>query len=379
MRVAVAGAGIFGTTAALTLRRRGHDVVLIDPGPLPHPNAASTDISKLIRMEYGDDGFYTALMERCFEGWHAWNGGWPRPLYHEDGILVMCREAMEKGSFEGDSFAVLQQRGHAPERLSESVIASRFSSWRGYSDGYFNGRAGWAESGEVTATLHAEAKNAGVAFEHASIIGVLGEEKVDGIRTDRGDLVADAVVLAVGAWTPHLLPELSDRMTPIGQPVMHFRVDAETYGAEVFPPWAADIGNTGWYGFPPRADGTLKVANHGIGIPTDPTGPRLIPTEWEAKFRAFFEDHVPGIAEAPLIGTRLCLYCDTFDGDFFICRHPERKGLIVSTGGSGHGFKFAPVLGGLAADAVEGVDNATLDRFRWRALGERHTEDARNA
>jgi len=54
-RVVVAGAGVYGLTAAIELRQRGYAVALVDPGPLPHPLAASTDISKLIRMDYGPD------------------------------------------------------------------------------------------------------------------------------------------------------------------------------------------------------------------------------------------------------------------------------------------------------------------------------------
>ena len=75
-----------------------------------------------------------------------------------------------------------------------------------------------------------------------------------------------------------------------------------------------------------------------------------------------------------MVGSRLCLYADAFDGDFVITPHPGRPGVVVATGGSGHGFKFAPILGKLIADAVEGRTNP---RFAWRALGERRTEDAR--
>jgi hypothetical protein len=62
----------------------------------------------------------------------------------------------------------------------------------------------------------------------------------------------------------------------------------------------------------------------------------------------------------------VCMYCDTHDGHFWIARDPERKGLVVAAGDSGHGFKFAPVLGEIIADAVEGKDNSLLDKFRWR-------------
>ncbi|MCA1595892.1 MAG: sarcosine oxidase, partial [Chloroflexi bacterium] len=64
--------------------------------------------------------------------------------------------------------------------------------------------------------------------------------------------------------------------------------------------------------------------------------------------------------------TRVCLYTDTWDGHFWIAPDPDRPGLVVATGGSGHAFKFAPVLGEIIADAVEGHENASLDRFRWR-------------
>jgi glycine/D-amino acid oxidase-like deaminating enzyme len=67
-RVAIVGGGIAGITAALELRRRGFTVDVFDPGPLPHPNAASTDITKMIRMDYGADEFYTELMEGAFWG-----------------------------------------------------------------------------------------------------------------------------------------------------------------------------------------------------------------------------------------------------------------------------------------------------------------------
>ena len=91
MRVAVAGAGIFGVTAAIELRRRGHAVRLIDPGPLPHPLAASTDISKVVRLEYGPDEAYTALAEESLQGWRRWNRELGGELFHETGVLFLRR------------------------------------------------------------------------------------------------------------------------------------------------------------------------------------------------------------------------------------------------------------------------------------------------
>src|SRR5262249_40931462 len=108
-RVAIVGAGIFGVTAALELRRRGRAVSLLDPGPVPHPNAASTDISKVVRLDYGADEFYMALMEHARGGWRAWNAAWGEDLFHEDGFVIMTRGPMLPGGFEHDSFALLQR------------------------------------------------------------------------------------------------------------------------------------------------------------------------------------------------------------------------------------------------------------------------------
>ena len=74
--VIVVGAGVFGVTAALELRRRGHTVDLLDTGPVPRPAASSTDISKAVRSDYGNDGFYTDLATRALAGWRDWNRQW---------------------------------------------------------------------------------------------------------------------------------------------------------------------------------------------------------------------------------------------------------------------------------------------------------------
>jgi len=92
--ILILGGGCFGLTAALELRTRGWKVTLIDQGHLPHPDAASTDISKVVRMDYGCDTQHTAMGERSIEGWRAWNAKWGEDLYHECGFLVMSREFM---------------------------------------------------------------------------------------------------------------------------------------------------------------------------------------------------------------------------------------------------------------------------------------------
>src|SRR5438105_290809 len=118
-RSIVVGGGIFGVTAATELHARGDDVTLIDPGPLPQPLAESTDVSKVVRIDYGADETYTEMMERALVGWRELDARFApeRPLFHETGVAFLTRAPMTRGGFEHESFALLRRRGHTLERL----------------------------------------------------------------------------------------------------------------------------------------------------------------------------------------------------------------------------------------------------------------------
>ena len=128
-KIIVVGAGINGVTAAIELKTRGHNVVLVDPGPLPHPLAASTDISKAVRRAYGADEDYTALADRSIKLWRKWNEEFGQELYHEVGVMFVLRREMKPGDFEHESFKMLQKRGHKIERMNSARLWKRFSAW----------------------------------------------------------------------------------------------------------------------------------------------------------------------------------------------------------------------------------------------------------
>ena len=374
-RALVVGAGIFGVCAARTLRARGWEVRVLDRGPLPHPEASTTDLSKIVRMDYGDDSLYIDAMERAFPRWRAWNAAWDRPLFHETGFALLTLTPMAPGAFETLSYDTLRARGAALTRLSTETLPDHlpaFGSGR-FTDGYLNPEAGWAESGEVLTRLIASARRDGVQFVVGPTI-----DTIDGttVYTSAGPLDADRVVIAAGAWSARLLPELAPFVRTVGQPVIHLR--PTDLSPEVAPPipWAADISRTGWYGLPPTRDGIVKIAHHGAGrVLSDGLPVPVSPDELSAA-RAFLARYLPRLEHAPLAGTRRCLYADSLDGDFWISEVPDRLGVVVATGGSGHGFKFAPVLGDWIADVVEGRPGP--ERFAWRTPAGWHPEHARS-
>ncbi len=381
--VVIVGAGVFGATAALELRNRGYPVTLVDRAPVPHIDASSTDVSKMIRMDYGADVFYHELAEAALDGWEGWNADWPVPLYHPEGFLVLAAGAMQPGGFEYESHRVLRERGYDPQRVDGAYLAEHCPAWNAerYADGYLSPRGGWAESGAVVARLLELCAVAGVTLRTGDgVAGLLeGDACVEGVHLESGERIAAThVVVAAGAWTPVLVPWTAPILRSVAQPILHFGVDRpDEWRAPHFPPFAADISGTGWYGFPALADGRVKLGHHGEGHAVHPDDRGEVFGEHVAYARSFLAESIPALAEAPLVGTRVCLYCDAFDGDLLIDRVPGHEGLVVASGGSGHGFKFAPVIGGIVADALEGYDNRWSLRFRWRDAGPPAREEAR--
>jgi glycine/D-amino acid oxidase-like deaminating enzyme len=372
-RVIVVGAGINGATAAIELKKRGHNVVLVDPGPLPHPLAASTDVSKAVRAAYGADEEYTELAERSIKLWREWNREFGNQLYQEVGVMFVRRRELKPGDFEHESFKILERRGHKVERMNSTRFWKRFPAWNPelYRDGVLELEAGYAESDRVVATLIGRAKSLGIELRESVRFSQLaeGDDGVSGIVLDSGKRIAgDFVVMAVGAWTPYLLPFTKKFFRASGQPVFHLKPrQPELFVPERFPVFGADITTTGYYGFPINRDGVVKLANHGPGRIMSPESPeRTVTPQDEKNLREFLSSTFPALANAPIVYSRVCMYCDTHDGHFWIARDPERQGLVIAAGDCGHGFKFAPVLGEIIADAVEEKPNPILQKFRWR-------------
>src|SRR5206468_11972965 len=261
-RVIVVGAGISGVTASIELRKRGHQVILIDPGPLPQPLAASTDISKAVRAAYGADEDYTELAERSIKLWRKWNEELGIELYHETGVMFVRGRELKPGDFEYESFKTLQQRGHKVERMNSAQLWRRFPAWDPelFRDGVLELEAGYAESGRAVATLVQRAGSIGVELRSSSSRFAHLDERdhrIEGIVLDNGErITADRIVMAVGAWTPYLLPFTKKFFRASGQPVFHLKPPRpDLFAPERFPVFGADITTTGYYGFPLNRDG----------------------------------------------------------------------------------------------------------------------------
>ena len=374
----ILGAGIFGLSTALALQKKGYTVGILNAGPIPDPLAASTDISKIIRMEYGSDIEYMKMAATSMETWREWNTLFQETLYHEVGFLLLAKHDLEseKQTFERLSYQNLRNQNYAPERISSTLLQNRFPHFNAayYTDGFFHKVAGFAESGRTLEVLadYAKSLKIDLFLEEGSLCFNKEKSRIIGVKTQKGQLIsAGHTIVCAGNFTPYLLPELKPFMRITGHPVFHLLPkNPEQFHANNFPVFAADISNSGWYGFPlhPR-EKVLKIASHTEGLELHPElDERVVGEEDIAALRAFLKQSIPNLWDAPIVYTRRCCYTDTLDGHFWIDRHPEVEGLTVGSGGSGHGFKMGPEVGEMIAQVAEGGTHEWSDRYQWRNL-----------
>lgn len=361
MRIVVVGRGIFGLTAAAELAARGHSVVVVGPRD---PAASSEDISRIVRNDYADE-FHRVWATEAIDRWAAWHAD--PPLFHRVGLANLSLGPME--GFVADSHAGIP----AARRLDASAITTLlpFLVPGSLRDGYLNPDAGWVDASRALRSLERRCELGGVGIVPERVARI-GDGWVG--LTDDGLLRCDRIVVAAGAWTPELVPETAGILVPSGQPVLYLRPTRPGRFVDV-PVWALDLPSTGLYGFPMR-DGVVKVGHHGSGV-TRRLHVRTLSDGAVARMRQALRPYVPELAAARLDRSRVCFYCDAPGGRFLVDAVPGRKGVVVAAGGSGHGFKYAPVLGELIAAVVTDQDHPRRAATSWRE-GVPRGDDARS-
>ena len=378
MRVAVVGAGVFGLSTAIELRRRGHDVTVFERGPIPHPDASSTDVSKAIRRTwYGDVDTYVELVERASVMWREWEEIFGDRVYHQCGQLVALGD-FGPGTPMYESWRFLRSRGIDVELLDAAEAGARFPQFAfdGGETCVYDRWAGYLESGRAVRFMADAASDLGVRLaERAPVAAV--DETAGGVRvrTKTGGHDFDAAVVAAGAWLGRLLPTLAAHVRVTRQQMVFVEVDApERFAHGAFPMFTFDPDKGGWYGFPLLREGYLKIAEEKIGPEVDADLDRAVTPEFTGAAFDFLRRRIPEMGRGRLLGGRSCLYANTPDDHFFIDRAPGAARVFAAGGGSGHGFKFGGAIGEVAADAVEDRDNPLGDLFRigdrlsWAAL-----------
>ena len=370
MNVCVVGAGIFGIAATLELRRRGHDVTLLESGPIPNPQASSTDVAKMIRRNNYPNEIYVELVTRAAAQWQKWHQRTGRSIYFRTGALIAVRGfGAEHEALAG--WETLSRLGTEVSELSAKQVGERFPQFAVSDEDrlFYDPWAGYLRSGQALAELAALARDSGVTIrENAPVTAVA--ESAAGVEVSCGEEVlhCDRAVVAAGPWVAELLPAMAPRVRITRQQMAFFAPrDPASFERGRFPVWAMQSPGNLWYGFPYLHEGFVKVAEDSkvddatVDVSREPTEAFLT---WA---RAFVARRIPALADARLAGGRSCLYtnmADAADEQFVIDWAPGCERLLIAGCGCGHGFKFGGAIGPVIADALEHRENRLGDLFR---------------
>jgi sarcosine oxidase len=192
------------------------------------------------------------------------------------------------------------------------------------------------------------------------------------VETPAGGVAAGALVIAAGAWTGSLVPDMALPLEVERMPVIWFEVAAAPAAAALdrLPVWIFDTDFDGaFYGFASEVVLGLKIARHHSGdvaSNVDALDREVRPADLE-RVRTFARRHLPVAAKAPVRGSLVCTYTNTPDLHFVLDAHPSVAGVAFASACSGHGFKFAPVIGEILADlALTGGTTHPIEAFRAR-------------
>jgi sarcosine oxidase len=375
--VIVVGVGGMGSATVAELAARGARVLGLERGSIPNDEGSSHGVNRIIRLAYMEDPRYVPLLRRAYERWRALEARAGEPI-------LVTTGGVDAGLPDSDTVQGSLEACHVHdlphEVLDPAQLMARFPGFRVPADF----QAVYQPDGGFVLSERAIAAHARLALADGAEIhgheGVLDwQPEGDGVvvRTERATYRARRLVVSAGAWVDRLLPQLADMAVPERQVLMWSATRRpERFAVGAFPVFILEAPEGRFYGFPEYAIPGFKLGlYHHRGQVVDPddvTRLRIEPAD-EALLRAGTSRYFPD-ADGPALTLKACLFTNTPDEHFIIDRLPDAPQVTVVSPCSGHGYKFASVVGEIAADlAMDGgtrhdIDMFRIDRFASRAV-----------
>jgi sarcosine oxidase len=358
--VIVAGLGAMGSAALDHLSGRGAQVLGIEPYGIPHGHGSSGGDTRLIRKAYFEHPDYVPLLERAYANWRALEDDTGEALLHVTGALYL---GVPEGELIAGSRRSATEYGLDLQAVDRVLLRREFPEFRA-PPGYvalFEPEAGFllCERAVRAQAERALRRGADVAAGERLI-----DWRADGsavrVTTDRASYAAGGLVITVGSWSSRLLAELGLPLQVTRQPLFWLQpARSPSFTLGRFPCWAVQRADASGllYGFPALPGSMasqlgVKLARHLPGEEADPDMPRRPATHDELDdLLAAVTPFLPGLGGS-LTGSRVCLYTGSADGHFIVDVHPSHDNVVFACGFSGHGFKFASVMGEVLADLI---------------------------
>lgn len=339
VKVVVVGAGVMGAATARALARSGHEVTVFEQFAFGHDRGSSHGESRVFRFSY-PDARYVAMAMEALPLW--------RELEEETGAeLLRTTGGLDRGKALDGHVDALQACGAECEVLEPAEVEARFP-WLDPGDGpaLFQADGGVIGAERAVFAFLRSAEAHGAALQDATKVHAV-EPTARGVSVKAGDgsVEADVAVVTAGAWAKPLVAPLGiDLPTrPTRETVAYFGCDEPRLTTIV------EWGDPAIYALP-SSPGVVKVGEHIAGPTTDPDEEGRANEESVARLSSWIARRLPAAAPEPRYA-ETCIYTNTPDESFVLERHGN---VVIGSPCSGHGFKFAPLIGKrLAALAVE--------------------------
>jgi sarcosine oxidase len=358
--VIVVGLGAMGSATTYDLAKRGLRVLGLERFTPAHDQGSSHGRSRIIRQAYMEHPDYVPLLLRAYELWAEIEQASGQSLLTITGGLMMGRAGSHVVT---GSQRSAQEHNLPHEMLNADEIRRRYPEFRPNDDtvALFCPNDGLLDPEASIRAYHAQAAALGADLHFGEPM-LQWQPDGDGVRvtTAQGSYHASRLVLSVGAWAPEVMADLNLPLSVERRVLYWFEPQNGTaaFQPDRFPIyiWETPMGFD-MYGFPAQdgPPGGVKVAFHNIGDEdrcTPDTIDREVRPAEIARIRDMLSQTIPSL-NGELLATATCMYTLTPDHHFLVGLHPQHSQVVLASPCSGHGFKFASVMGEILADLAQ--------------------------
>jgi sarcosine oxidase len=364
--VIVLGVGGMGSAATAHLADRGVDVLGLERYDVPHGYGSSHGVTRIIRLAYYEHPEYVPLLRRAYELWRELETAHDQRLLYRTGSVDAgpVGDPLVEGSKRSCESHDIEY-----ERLTSAELTERYPGYQlpeGY-EAVFQPDGGFLVP-ERCIVAHVERAHRAGATIRARKRVVDWRATGDGVRveTDAGVYEADRLVITAGAWAARFVDALDEVAVPERQVLGWFQPEKpERFEPDRFPVWNLQVPEGRYYGFPVYGVPGFKLGRyHHREEHVDPDAFEREPTQADERLlREFAERYFPAGA-GPTMRLETCLFTNTPDEHFVLDTLPDLPQVTVAAGFSGHGFKFASVVGEILADlALDSETDHPIGRF----------------
>ena len=365
--IIVIGVGSMGSSTCYYLAQRGYKVLGLEQFTISHEFGSHVGQSRIIRKAYFEHPDYVPLMEKAYENWASLEQRAGEQVYFKTGLLYAGKPTNEivKGVKQSAALYNIQLK-----KLKVNEAATRFQPFK-FPDNYeilVEPDAGFIPPERSIRLYASEAKKNGATILPNEKVMEWSErtpsEKKDGnniiVKTDKNIYQCKKLVITAGAWAGKMIPGFTDKIKVTRQVVAWIKTKNDArFELNKFPCWMIgdDDKHGCYYGFPlldTKKFGEpagLKLAHHFPYQITDPDNVNRQITDNDLEnIKYCLDTYLPGGFDS-FLSTKICLYANSPDENFIIDKLPGfEENVSVACGFSGHGFKFASVIGEILAD-----------------------------